>query len=375
MGDSLEQQLFSAFAANKTSTQHRLKVLRILKRTIHKALSDLVVQVEEYGSLPLKTYLPQGDIDVTIITYPLPVPGFELYLLQRVKLQFEFLASIKPDYKIQDIQEIHAKIPLVKCSVMGISTDITVNQVGGVRTLCFLEQVNRLLPEHVYKRSIILAKIWGCYYSKVLGSMHGRLTTVALEILVLYTLNTFSETRKDPFKVVEKLIEHFAEFDWENKVVTCCGALSACRYSLCLGLGEAPEQTAAKAHSQLFLSPQLLNKYRSDLGQSEAALMPHSKFVNIADPFNSTNNLGRSVSFFEFQSIKRAFELSYEHLQSKGIKQMFKNLLGDTEHPEEFQESFLFVNLKTRKSRLYRALAILDPSYPQNYEPKRYRKV
>ena len=54
-----------------------------------------------------------------------------------------------------------AQVKLLKCLVDNIVVDISFNQLGGLCTLAFLEEIDRLVrPEHLFKRSIILVSVW-----------------------------------------------------------------------------------------------------------------------------------------------------------------------------------------------------------------------
>ncbi|PRQ57035.1 hypothetical protein RchiOBHm_Chr1g0343851 [Rosa chinensis] len=65
--------------------------------------------------------------------------------------------------------------------------DISFNQLGGLCTLCFLEQVDRLIGKHhLFKRSIILIKAWCYCESRILGAHHGLISTYGLVTLVLF---------------------------------------------------------------------------------------------------------------------------------------------------------------------------------------------
>ena len=52
-----------------------------------------------------------------------------------------------------------AQVKLLKCLVDNIVVDISFNQLGGLCTLAFLEEIDRLVtPEHLFKKSIILVR-------------------------------------------------------------------------------------------------------------------------------------------------------------------------------------------------------------------------
>ncbi|KAL5698595.1 hypothetical protein ACHQM5_029613 [Ranunculus cassubicifolius] len=62
---------------------------------------------------------------------------------------------------------VYLQVKLVKCLVENIVVDISFNQLGGLCTLCFLEEVDHLINQnHLFKRSIILIKAW-CYPTKL----------------------------------------------------------------------------------------------------------------------------------------------------------------------------------------------------------------
>ena len=55
--------------------------------------------------------------------------------------------------------------------------------------------------DHLFKRSIILAKAWLYYESRILGARHGLISTYALETLVLYIVNLFHASLRGPLEV------------------------------------------------------------------------------------------------------------------------------------------------------------------------------
>jgi hypothetical protein len=127
------------------------------------------------------------------------------------------------------------QVKIIKCLVENIVVDISFNQIGGLCTLCFLEEVSippkttcllLSLPElgrsfdflplycsymqvdhyinqnHLFKRSIILIKAWCYYESRILGAHHGLISTYALETLVLYIFYLFNNSFSGPLEVM-----------------------------------------------------------------------------------------------------------------------------------------------------------------------------
>ncbi|KAB1215073.1 hypothetical protein CJ030_MR4G018543 [Morella rubra] len=145
-----------------------MKVRQILP--IETRLGIFCFMVFPYGSVPLKTYLPDGDIDLTAVS----CLNIEDSLVSDVHtiLKAEEHNEAAP-FDVKDVCCIHAEVKLVKCIVQNICVDISFNQLGGLCKLCFLEQVDRLVgKDHLFKRSILLTKAWCYYQSRILGAHH-----------------------------------------------------------------------------------------------------------------------------------------------------------------------------------------------------------
>jgi DNA polymerase sigma len=115
----------------------------------------LQVTAYMFGSVPLKTYLPDGDIDLSIFTTEGSIRDTWALRLQD-KLEEEQRNS-SALFRIGDVQVINAEVRLLKCLVDNIVVDISFNQIGGLCTLKFLEHIDKLVTkDHLFKRSIIL---------------------------------------------------------------------------------------------------------------------------------------------------------------------------------------------------------------------------
>ena len=152
MGDRLERLLIEKYSPHKAALHNRYYIYKLLKSSIYRALEKKLVKVTVYGSLPLRTFLSEGDIDITVITTP-EDSNTALCLLSKIQVQ------LSSEFDISDVQEIDAEIPLLKFKIAGLHIDISINQIGGVRTLIFLEEICRLFPKHLMKKSIILCKV------------------------------------------------------------------------------------------------------------------------------------------------------------------------------------------------------------------------
>uniref|UniRef100_A0A7N2KNM2 PAP/OAS1 substrate-binding domain superfamily n=1 Tax=Quercus lobata TaxID=97700 RepID=A0A7N2KNM2_QUELO len=284
------------------ATDHKRKeVIKYVQRLIRKRVR---CEVFPYGSVPLKTYLPDGDIDLTTLSCP-SVEDTWVSDVHAVLREEEHNEAAR--FEVKDIHCIDAEVKLVKCIVQNIVVDISFNQLGGLCTLCFLEQVDRLVgKDHLFKRSIILIKAWCYYESRILGAHHGLLSTYALETLVLYIFHQFHSSLNAPLAVLYRFLEYFSRFDWESYCISLSGPV--CKSSLPDIVAEVQENGG----DDLLLSEEFLRNCAEMFSVSPKGSETNSraftqKHLNIIDPLKENNNLGRSVNRGNFYRIRSAF--------------------------------------------------------------------
>ncbi|CAN6715411.1 unnamed protein product [Malus baccata var. baccata] len=283
------------------SERRRKAVIDYAQRLIKSCLG---CEVFPFGSVPLKTYLPDGDIDLTAfggMNVEEALANDVCAVLERED------KNVAAEFMVKDVQLIRAEVKLVKCLVQNIVVDISFNQLGGLCTLCFLEQVDRLISkDHLFKRSIILIKAWCYYESRILGAHHGLISTYALETLVLYIFHLFHSSLNGPLAVLYKFLDYFSKFDWDSYCISLSGPV---RLS---SLPELLAETPENGGGDLLLSNDFLK------GCVERFSVPsrgyetnhrtfQPKHLNIVDPLKDNNNLGRSVSKGNFYRIRSAF--------------------------------------------------------------------
>ncbi|XP_019159819.1 PREDICTED: uncharacterized protein LOC109156416 isoform X2 [Ipomoea nil] len=291
-------------------------------------------EVFPYGSVPLKTYLPDGDIDLTALS----VPDNEESLAREVLaiLQAEELNE-NAEYHVRDTRFIDAEVKLVKCVVQDIVIDISFNQLGGLCSLCFLEQVDRLVGKnHLFKQSIMLIKCWCYYESRILGAHHGLISTYGLEILVLYIFQFFHASLNTPVEVLYRFLDCYSRFDWEKYCISLSGPVR--KSSLPEIVVEMPDN----GRNSLLLSEEFLRNYMEMFSvparthESNKRVF-QQKHLNIIDPLKENNNLGRSVHRGNYYRICSAFRYGVRKFgqilllpQDKigdGIKKFFSNTI------------------------------------------------
>ncbi|KAL2317374.1 hypothetical protein Fmac_031250 [Flemingia macrophylla] len=248
------------------------------------------VTVFPYGSVPLKTYLPDGDIDLTALSSQNIEDG--LVSDVRAVLHGEEVNEAS-EYEVKDVRFIDAEVKLVKCIVQDIVVDISFNQLGGLSTLCFLEKIDRLVAkDHLFKRSIILIKAWCYYESRVLGAHHGLISTYALETLVLYIFHQFHVSLDGPLAVLYRFLDYFSKFDWDNYCVSLKGPVS--KSSLPNIVAEVPENGGNTLLTEEFIRSCVESFSVPSRGSDLNLRAFPQKHLNIIDPLKENNNLGRS---------------------------------------------------------------------------------
>jgi DNA polymerase sigma len=119
------------------------------------------------GSSALRSFLPDSDMDVVVL-----VPNVLSAKEEMKILQFVFNAlcdevaskdegkSKYSDFVIRNVEFINARTKVAHCVVNNISVDMTVNQVGALSCMLFLEECDRLIGfNHLLKRSLVLIKV------------------------------------------------------------------------------------------------------------------------------------------------------------------------------------------------------------------------
>ncbi|XP_044493681.1 uncharacterized protein LOC123217016 isoform X2 [Mangifera indica] len=300
-------ELIACIKPNSFSEERRSAVADYVQRLIVKCFP---CEVFPFGSVPLKTYLPDGDIDLTAFS----VQNLKDTWAHQVRDKLEKEEKNEhAEFHVKEVQYIQAEVKIIKCLVENIVVDISFSQLGGLCTLCFLEEVDRLINHnHLFKRSIILIKAWCYYESRILGAHHGLISTYALETLVLYIFHVFNNSFSGPLEVLYRFLEFFSKFDWDNFCLSLWGPVP---------ISSLPDVTAEPPRKDgrvLVLSKLFLDACTRfgvyPVGQENPSQPFVSKHFNVIDPLRVNNNLGRSVSKGNFFRIRSAFAFGAKRL-------------------------------------------------------------
>ncbi|CAL5084742.1 unnamed protein product [Urochloa decumbens] len=287
--------------------RRRQDVIGYLTRLIG---SSFGCEVFAFGSVPLRTYLPDGDVDITVLGNTWLNSTFIDDVRRVLESEQE---NCDAEFKLTGLQFINAEVKLMKCVVENMVVDISFNQIGGVSTFCFLELVDRRVGKnHLFKRSIMLIKAWCYHESRILGAHHGLISTYALETLVLYIFNMFHKSLHGPLEAFYRFLEYFSKFDWDKYGISLNGPVD-----LSLLPNLTVEPTAGQ--DDLLLDSDFLQGFLDKLvvipDESDGCdTQFRPKFLNIIDPLKGNNNLGRSVSKGNFYRIQSALSFGAQKL-------------------------------------------------------------
>ncbi|KAK1322797.1 hypothetical protein QJS10_CPA02g01566 [Acorus calamus] len=253
-------ELIARIQPNEFSNERRDAVSNYVQRLISQCFS---CQVFTFGSVPLKTYLPDGDIDLTVLSENQTLKDTWATTLRDLLEREE--KSQTAEFRVKEVQYIQAEVDAL---------------IG---------------KNHLFKRSIILIKAWCYYESRTLGAHHGLISTYALEILVLYIFHVFNNSFAGPLEVLYRFLEFFSNFDWDNFCVSLWGPVPIST------LPQIAVELPWKDSGRLLLGQQFLDACNSVFSVFPGAQEQHGppfapKHFNIIDPLRMNNNLGRSVS-------------------------------------------------------------------------------
>ena len=359
-----------------------------------------------YGSFPMKAYLKNADIDITIflqskeeknIMMEIPIDLINSMIIL-IKEEFEQYNKKSAFVLFSEIKIIMADIRLLKCKIGNISLDISVNNFSGIYKVVLIDYIEKqfknefdklnlfndtLFNENkiqIFRRTLILIKSWCFFEGNLMGSNIGLMASYALEILVIYIFNLYYNDIYNEFDGFEKFFEVMDKFDWEKSVISLFGIFSNNDFQKKLvnynkinqnniysnnnsknnknnndninepfwylinkkgkenninGINTMKRIDINKEEDEIENEPLLkineIKKLISPINKSMGGIYlkkegkiingtNFEKLINILDPLNNHNNLGKSISFHSKSKMKKIIS----HM-NKQLKQIQKN--------------------------------------------------
>ena len=199
-----------------------------------------------YGSHPMKVYLKNADIDITIILQSKEEKNVIMemqidlinHILLLIKEEFELYNKNASIALFSELKIIMADVRLLKGKIGNISLDISVNNFSGIYKVILIKYIENQFKNEfsrlnlfsdssysnnkiqIFRRTLILIKSWCTFEGNLMGSNIGLMASYALEILVIYLFNLHYDNIYNEFDGFEKFFEVMDKFDWENSIIT-----------------------------------------------------------------------------------------------------------------------------------------------------------
>ena len=359
----------------------------IITNIFNKKLPDYITHIFPYGSFPMKTYLKNADIDLTIffeskfeqkILIELPIEIINKAIII-IKEEFERYNKETSFDLFSDIKIIKADIRLLKCKIGSISLDISINNFSGLYKILLIDYIENqfksqfnkknLFSEssyndnkiNIFRRTLLLIKGWCLFEGNLMGSNIGLMASYTLEILVIYVFNLYYEYIYNEFDGFEKFFEFMEKIDWENNIISLFGIFQNLNFKKKLSSFNSINQKSKNYIKDInepfwYFKDKTSNNKRSysplDNGESEPLLKLNElkkmiipinrsigniylkkegniinsanfdKLINVLDPINNYNNLGKSISFHSKSKMKKV--IIYVNQKLKNIRYIRK---------------------------------------------------
>ena len=350
----------------KERLSYLTKVKGIITNIFQKKLPDYITFIFPYGSFPLKTYLNNADIDLTIffeskieqkVFVELPINLINQSIMT-IKEEFERYNKESSTELFSDIKIINADIRLLKCKIDSISLDISINNFSGLYKIVFIDYIENLFNEkfiknnlfynssysdnkiNIFRRTLLLIKGWCLYEGNLMGSNIGLMASYTLEILVIFVFNLHYEYIYNEFDGFEKFFEVMEKIDWENNIISLFGIFSNINFQKKLSIYNSQNsKDKTKEINEPFWYYHLFSKDKNKFIQKDKEIEPllqiselkkmigpinksmenmylkkegkminaanFDKLLNILDPLNNYNNLGKSINYHSNSKMKK----------------------------------------------------------------------
>ena len=243
--------------------------------------------------------------------------------------------------QITDINLILADVKLIKCKYENLSFDISINNFVGLSKIIFMHFLEKNTFDPIrFKRSLFLIKSWCYYEGSILASNAGLLASYALEVLIIYMFNNYSDLFKNEIEAFFTFVKIMNDIDWDKQIITIFGCLSADNFYeklkqsdfdldvLIYELLENREKKSIIDLEEISYLSKTFEKFNDvdKIQNFKSKKAINLKYINIIDPLFTCNNLGKSVNYHNFSKIKKVFEYITAEVESILKKKISNNI-------------------------------------------------
>ena len=340
-------------------------VKKIIEDTLQAHYPNYIPHIFPYGSFPIKTYLKESDIDITIIfenktNHQILINLTNDLINNIIFIIKDSLENYNNQFKqniFTDINIINADIKLIKCQIQSIPLDISLNNFYGLFKMIFMNNIFKQIEKKfnnqntinkltVFKRTILLIKAWCTEEGNLMGSNIGLMASYALESLIAHMFNLYYQEINNETEGFFYFFNLMNNIDLENNIISLFGLIPVTDFHSKL-LNSKNSNNFDNLLNIIFDEKNNKDKnYLFDMNEIKELVLKinnspinpndnikndenlfkkifQQKLVNIFDQINISNNLGKSINYHSFSKMKNAFKYMIKEIKNiNKIKQL-----------------------------------------------------
>ena len=340
-------------------------VKKIIEDTLQAHYPNYIPHIFPYGSFPIKAYLKESDIDITMIfenktNHQILINLTNDLINNIIFIIKDSLENYNNQFKqniFTDINIINADIKLIKCQIQSIPLDISLNNFYGLFKMIFMNNIFKQIEKKfnnqntinklaIFKRTILLIKAWCTEEGNLMGSNIGLMASYALESLIAHMFNLYSQEINNEIEGFFYFFNLMNNIDLENNIISLFGLIPVTDFHSKL-LNSKNSNNFDNLLNIIFDEKKNKdNNYLFDMNEikelvikiNNSPINPNDnikndenlfkkifqqKLVNIFDQINISNNLGKSINYHSFSKMKNAFKYMIKEIKNiNKIKQL-----------------------------------------------------
>ena len=212
------------------------------------------------GSHVSNTYLPNGDIDITIVlASDGTVKGAAAsnddpwFVKLNEALCMASMGKIIPPMTVStgasagidgasakmlvsNVSFVNAEVKIVKSQINGVCVDITCNRISAMYAQAMVEYLDGLVSkDHLLKRSLLLIKAWIINEAprhtagggSIAGAQSGGLKSWCIAVMTIWIFNAYGVSIENPIQALALFLRYYSTFSWTKYAITVAGPLLA----------------------------------------------------------------------------------------------------------------------------------------------------
>ena len=295
--NSCIDDVISRLGPNGQSEELRLRIVSFVSRMVHRVLG---VQSYALGHLPLKTYLPQDVLEMTVIFPKVQDDTWFIKLNQALlstNLQGNEIICGEVNFKHES--------RVLTMQVNGVEVSISGNRIDEISLVAFFERFDRNVGKrHLFKKTIILIKAWATYESR---SFTGRnamdiISGHVLAVMVAYIFDQHHSKLHTPLQAMAVFFLVFTKHNWSTQEIRLSSSM------LDFKAEYAENYIEAKMKLQ---------------GYRDTSCLKRKAPITVVDPLDPSSNLAINMALDDLTEFKRLLQAA------KSLKPLLQHIQDD----------------------------------------------